>query len=412
MRTLTLVLVVTLVSILTGCGERRSKEGNPSASPSEGSGEKKAQASEASEDAKEPSGLIELSEAAQRRIGLTLVSATTAPLAEVLTLNGTVQPLEGRITSVRPLTRGRLKEVLVKVGDRVNSGQLLAQLDNIEAGDLSSQYNTARADLARLRIQQAVTARQAERSRKLVAIGAVPQKELEAIEGERQGQEEAIRAQESTIAGLVARLQRFGVGDPTSGTSTTTIEAPFAGVVTAVQAAQGAVVETTSELLSIVDLSQVYVAGQVYERDLSKIRIGQNVAVVAAGYPDVRFPGRVASLSPSLNPETRTASVRVEVANTAERLRIDMFATVELPMAANSEALTVRTDAIQRVEGKSVVFVRADATHFSARPVQVGRTASNLIEITSGLKAGELVVTKGSFNLKSALLGKELSEKE
>lgn len=412
MRTLTLVLVVTLVSLLTGCGDSRSKDRTPSGPPSEGSAEKKAPEPGASENAKEANGLIELSEAAQRRNGISMAPATTAPLAEVLTLNGTVQPLEGRITSVRPLTRGRLKEVLVKVGERVNTGQPLARLDNIEAGDLSSQYNTARAELARLRIQQAVTARQAERSRKLVAIGAVPQKELEAIEGERQGQEEAIRAQESTIAGLLARLQRFGVGDPTSGMSTTTIEAPFPGVVTAVQAAPGAVVESTSELLSIVDLSRVYVAGQVYERDLSKIRIGQNVYVLAASYPDVRFPGRVASLSPSLNPETRTASVRVEVVNTAERLRIDMFATVELPIAANSEALTVRTDAIQHVEGKSVVFVRADATHFSARPVQVGRTASNLIEITSGLKAGELVVTKGSFNLKSALLGKELSEKE
>lgn len=106
MRTLTLVLVVTLVSILTGCGERRSKEGNPSASPSEGFQQKKAQASEASEDAKEPSGLIELSEAAQRRIGLTLVPATTAPLADVLTLNGTVQPLEGRISKCAAIDAG------------------------------------------------------------------------------------------------------------------------------------------------------------------------------------------------------------------------------------------------------------------------------------------------------------------
>jgi membrane fusion protein, heavy metal efflux system len=432
MRVLGLIAVVMGCLFLTGCGDNRRTAGEETkedssgksksagASAKDGQDKTSAERSEAGakhegggEGHEETGGPVEVSAAAQRRIGLAVSPATVMPLAEVLTLTGTVQPLEGRITTVRPLAPGRIADVVVKVGDRVKRGQVLARFDNVEAGDLSSQYNAARAELGRLKIQQAVTARQAERSRKLATIGAVPQKELEAVEAERQGQEEAIRAQESTIAGLLARLRRFGVTDPAAGVSTTTIQAPFTGVVTAVNASPGAVVDSTSELFSVADLSRVYVAGQVYEKDLGRIRIGQAANVLVASYPDVRFPGRVASLSPSLNPETRTASVRVEVANAAERLRIDMFATVELPLpAAKREALAVQADAIQQVEGKTVVFVRQDATHFAMRPVQVGRRVSDMAEITDGLKSGEAVVTRGSFHLKSAVLGKELAEEE
>lgn len=413
MRTPLLGVIVILCSLLTSCGEsKESKEPGKTGTSSKASNEAKPEGGEGSEAAGNASS-VEISDVAQRRVGLAVAPARVSPLAEVLTLTGTVQPLEGRITVVRPLTQGRLIELLVKVGDRVNRGQVVARFDNIEAGDLTSQYNAARAELARLRIQQALTAKQAERSRRLTAIGAVPQKELEAIDAERQGQQEAIRAQESTMAGLAARLRRFGFTDANDATtSTTTIEAPFSGVVTAVQAAPGGVVDSTSELLSIADLSRVYVAGQVYEKDLGRVRIGQNANILTASYPDVRFRGRVASLSPSLNPETRTASLRVEVANPAERLRIDMFATIEVLTAENRAALAVDSESIQKIEGKSVVFVRHDDTHFGMRPVQVGRVVGNAVEITGGLKEGDLVVTKGSFHLKSVLLGKDLGEKE
>ena len=431
MRTLALIFMVTACLFLTNCGESRrpSNETRTAATEQEKNsaeaGKKRKDAEpgerkeaegkheEGSETKEAAGGRVELSPAAQRRIGLVATPAKVIPLAEVLALTGTVQPIDGRLTRVRPLARGRLVEVLAKVGDRVREGQLLARFDNIEAGDLASQYNAAQAELARLRIQQAVLARQAERSRKLASIGAVPQKELEAIEAERQGQLEAIRAQESTLAGLAARLQRFGVTESNLAAAlTASIQAPFAGVVTAVHAGPGEVVDSSSELFSVADLSRVYIAGQLYEKDLERVRIGQAANVLVASFPNVRFTGRVASISPQVDPQTRTASVRVEVANSGERLRLEMFATVELPTANRSEVLAVPVDSIQRIEAKPVVFVRQDETHFEARGVQLGRIVSGLAEITGGLRAGEPVVTKGSFNLKSTLLGKELAKEE
>jgi cobalt-zinc-cadmium efflux system membrane fusion protein len=431
MRTLTLMFIVTACLFLASCGEgRRPSNELPTAAsekekkgPEAGGTKKDTETGERKEaegkeggrgEAKEGAGgRVEMSAAAQRRIGLAVAPAKTTALAEVLTLTGTVQPIDGRVTRVRPLARGRLLEVLAKVGDRVREGQVLARFDNIEAGDLASQYNTAQAELARLRIQQAVLARQAERSRKLASIGAVPQKELEAIEAERQGQMEAVRAQESTLAGLAARLQRFGVTESNLAAAlTASIQAPFAGVVTAVHAGPGEVVDSSSELFSVADLSRIYIVGQVYEKDLGRVRVGQAANILVASFPDVRFAGRVASISPQVEPQTRTASVRIDVANSGERLRLEMFATVELPTANRNEALTVPVDAIQRIEAKPVIFVRQDETHFEARAVQLGRVIGGLAEITNGLKVGEPVVTKGSFNLKSTLLGKELAEED
>lgn len=420
MRTTGLVVVIVQCLFLTACGEKHGaaeSRASPSteSQPVKPSRDNNKQAEERREPAEEGEGNkpVEVSVAGQRRLGLVVKPASVMPLPEVLTLTGTVQPIDSRVGRVRPLARGRVTAVLVRIGDRVRAGQTLAQFDNIEAGDLVSQYNAAQAELARLRIQQAVTARQAERSRNLAAIGAVPQKELEAIEAERQGQLEAIRAQESTLAGLSARLTRFGVSEPAKGASSlTSITAPFPGIVTTVQAAAGEAVDTASELFAITDLSRVYVSGQVYEKDLGRVRVGQPATVTVASYPDVRFPGRVASISAALDPQTRTASVRCDVANTGERLRLDMFASVELPTATRREALVIPLDAIQRIEGKPVVFVRQDATHFLQRPVQLGRTVGSSAEITGGLRAGEPVVVNGAFQLKSSLLGKELAEEE
>jgi cobalt-zinc-cadmium efflux system membrane fusion protein len=183
-------------------------------------------------------------------------------------------------------------------------------------------------------------------------------------------------------------------------------------VITAAQAAPGEVVDAASELFSVADLSRVYVAGQVYEKDLGRVQVGQPATILVAAYPDLRFPGRVASISALLDPQTRTIAVRVEVMNSGERLRLDMFASVELPTATKRNVLAVPTEAIQQVEGKATVFLRQDSTHFIARSIQLGTTVGGLTEVAGGLVAGETVVTKGAFQVKSALLSKELGEKE
>lgn len=408
-----LLTICVLVFVVASCGR-------PSNTATSKSADTATTAAPAARDAdqplayKEKEATVELSEETQRRIGVTVTPAQEAPLAIALQVTGSVQPIDSRLGHVRPLGRGRLMNVLSRVGDRVTNGQALATFDNIEAGELASQYNTARAELGRLRAQLATVTRQVERSRKLVEIGAVPQKEYEAGVGEQRQLEESIRGQESAISGIAARLRRFGVTDLTlvDRPSVTTIRAPLAGVVIKMSAGPGEVVDSSSELFTVADISRVYVQAQVYEKDLGRVQRGQSADIHIDAYPAERFSGRVVSIGDTIDPQTRTATVRCEVANPNGLLKLDMFATVELPTTATRTALVVPSDAIQTVDGKTVVYVRTSPDLFVARTVERGRVAGSLAEILKGLKPGEPVVTRGAFQVKSAQQARELGEKE
>ncbi len=354
----------------------------------------------------EEANVVELSMEAQKQAGIEVQQVRLGTVEVQIKATGTVQPIDSRIVHLRPLARGRVVQVLAKIGDRVERDQVLARFDNIEAGELSSQVDAARAELQRLRIQLATARRQAERARNLIDIGAVAVKEYEAAEADARALEEAVRAQQSTLAGIETRLRRFGA--PTdSDASLTAIRAPFAGVVIRTEAAPGDVVDSSSILFSIADLSRVYVEAQVYEKDIGKIRINQPALITVETYPGEVFRGRVVAIKDILNPQTRTAAVRCELANPAGKLKLEMFANVAIPTADTHLALTLPSDAVQTISRRQVVFVKKADLHFEAREVQVLGDGPR-IEITAGLKEGELVVVRGAFQLKSAFLAKEL----
>jgi cobalt-zinc-cadmium efflux system membrane fusion protein len=365
------------------------------------------------EESKGKASTVEITAEAQQRAGIIVTPAVSIPMTQLLRATGTVQPIDRSIGHVRPLGRGRLQEILVKVGDRVAAGQVLAQLDNIEAGEISAQYNSARAELQRLKIQLAAQQHQVERDRSLTEVGAVPEKRYEFSLAAQQGMQETIRAQESTIAGLNARLRRFGISDSEGNAPpTSAIRAPFAGVIIRMAAAPGDVVEVGTELFALADLSTVYVQAQVYEKDLGQVRVGQPAYIGVESYPGGRFKGRVASISDLIDPQTRTAAVRCKVGNSDARLKLEMLATVEFPTLATRATLSVPVDAIQTIEGKSLVFIRTSHTWFSIRPVETGVTSEGRTEIVRGLSDGEPVVSKGAFAVKSVLLGQELKEEK
>lgn len=354
----------------------------------------------------EEANVVELSAEAQRRAGLGIEEVKPGKVEVQIKATGTVQPIDSRIVHLRPLARGRVMQVLARIGDRVEKDQVLAHFDNIEAGELSSQIDAARAELQRIRIQLANSRRQAERARNLLEVGAVPAKEYEAAESDARALEEAVRAQQSTLAGLETRLKRFGAsfnGDA----SLTTIRAPFAGVVIKTEAAPGDVIDSGSILFSVADLSRVYVEAQVYEKDLGRIRINQPAFITVDTYAGEVFEARVTAIKDILNPQTRTAAVRCELANPGGKLKLEMFANLAIPTTDTHMALTVPSEAVQTINRRQVVFIRKADLHFEAREVQVLGDGARL-EISGGLKEGEPVVVKGAFQLKSAFLAKEL----
>ena len=403
-----------MVSVLgVACGGRTPAEdaGRAAAESAKHAAEGAAAATAGDDDDEASKDHVEVAPDVQTRLGIVVTVVTAEPLAVSLRVTGSVQPIEGRLAHVRPLARGRILDVLAKVGDQVARGQALARFDNIEAGELATQREGARAELAKLRVQLGTATRQAERARRLAEIGAVPQRDYETSLGEQQQVEASIRAQDSAVAGLEQRLRRFGTSEAAAdASSVATIASPLAGVLVRADVAPGDVVDGSTELFAVADISRVYVQAHVFEKDLGQVRQGQAATVTVDAYPDQRFPGSVAVVGGTVDPRTRTVPVRVEVANTNAQLKLDMFARIDLATDALQPGLAVRREAVQTLAGRQVVFVKSGDTDFMVRDVDTGRLSGLLIEITRGLTAGEVVVTNGAFRLKSALLAGTLAD--
>jgi cobalt-zinc-cadmium efflux system membrane fusion protein len=355
---------------------------------------------------------ISMTRVAQTQLSIATAPALVQEMAEYLNVTGTVQPVDSRVAHIRPLARGRVEEVLVRVGDRVRRGQVLARFDNLEAGELASAYRAAQAETRKLQVTRQAAARQAERNRKLVELGAAPRKDLEAAQAEEQAAAAALQAQESVMAGLAARLRRFGVDPAAPGPPLSDIAAPIAGIVTAVATAPGEVIDAEEELFTLADISTVWVQAEVFEKDLGRIRTGQSAFVEIDAYPDRWFTASVTYVGDVVDPKTRTVKVRCETPNPAALLKLDMFAGVRLPTPERRRGVAVPESALEQINGRRVVFVRAAGEQFEVRPVTVGMRVNGMAEIVSGLNAGETVVSQGSFHLKSMLLESQIAKEE
>jgi hypothetical protein len=158
------------------------------------------------------------------------------------------------------------------------------------------------------------------------------------------------------------------------------------------------------ELFRIADLSSVWVMGQIYENDFALVRVGTQAAVTTPAFPGRTFTGRVSYIDPRVDPATRTAQVRIEVANPSEMLRLGMFVDVRLGDAPSQsgQAVMVPRSAVQSLGAKQVVYVAtSEPGVFIQRDVTTGAEAGGTVAVYSGLNAGERVVTEGSFLLRA-----------
>jgi len=363
--------------------------------------------------------------AAQQNIGLKLEAAQARSIVQTVQTTGSVGPNETRVGHIRPLARGRVEKVHVRLGDQVRAGQPLLEYDNIELGELIGQYLIALAKLQKAQAEAEVTKRSLERAQNLVELGAVARAEYERRNAEYQNALASINSQKAEVAQVEEKLHRFGLTDADVAqvgnlrhtqyhreASHSLLRAPFNGVVIKYDVAEGEVVETDRELFTIADLATVWVQADVYEKDIAAIHKGQEVKVFVDAYPGETFVGKITYVSDFLDPKTRTAKVRCEVPNRDGRLKLEMFATIQIPTPKGRVVVMIPTTAVQQIDDKPVMFVKISDTQFQRREVQLGAQSDGWVEIKSGVKAGEVVVAQGSFYLKSTLLREQIGEGE
>jgi cobalt-zinc-cadmium efflux system membrane fusion protein len=174
----------------------------------------------------------------------------------------------------------------------------------------------------------------------------------------------------------------------------------------------GTVVSPASEMFTIADLSMLWAIAEVNEEHLSKLREGMPVRISVQAYVDRSFAGRIGKLGETLDPATRTVRVRVEVPNRLGLLKPEMYASAEIKMGGTDSGLFVPAEASQEVRGQTVVFVRKSPSEFEVRPVRLGLPVGGAVQVLSGLRDGEAVVSLGSFILKSEFLKSTLAEED
>jgi cobalt-zinc-cadmium efflux system membrane fusion protein len=188
------------------------------------------------------------------------------------------------------------------------------------------------------------------------------------------------------------------------------VRAPMAGVVQSRDVALGETVAADAPLMTLVNLNTVAVEAAIYEKDFARVRIGAPVTATVDAFPGRTFNGRITFLGSQLDPETRTLTARALLDNNG-RLRPGMFARGHISTATGKLAVSVPSDAVQTMDGKTVVFVATGKPNeFAAREVKTGATAKGATEIKSGLKPGEKIVAKGAFVVKSQAMKSELAE--
>lgn len=361
----------------------------------------------------------------QRQIGLKVEQAQLSSIEQHIRATGVVGPNETRVAHIRPLARGVIQKVYVRRGDRVRPGQPLVAYDNIELGETVAEHRSAVAVLEKANAEADVSHRALERAQNLIELGAMAKAEYERRRADEANARAGVSSQQAVIASLERKLQRFGVrapdlarsaagdtGGASSFSSQALLRAPFGGVLIATQVAEGETVDPEREVLTIANLSTVWIQGDVYEKDIASMVEGQEVKVHLDAYPGETFVGRLTYVSDALDPSTRTAKVRCEVANPDGRLKLEMFATIEIPTSRRREALVIPAAAVQQLDNRPIVFVKTGDAEFRARDVQLGPETDGRVEVTAGLTAGEPVVVQGALMLKSKLKIGELGERE
>jgi len=294
---------------------------------------------------------------------------------------------------VTPIGGGRFARVEVKLGDKVEAGQLLATLVSTDVAELEGQLAQARARLAGAESEL-------RRNAELVREGVGPERGLVDARA-------AVATLRAEMAGIQKRLAVFG---PQAG-GEIELKAPIGGTVAAMHAVVGESAANDEEpAFTITDPSRVFIEASIPELDISRVAVGAAVVVRMHAFPELSLEGHITSIAPSLDKATRSLSVRITLDAPDERLRGHMFAMVELA-GEGGRAIVVPADGVAILEGQDVVFVPGQEENtFVPKPVRLGRRASGFVEVLAGLEEGAAVVVHGGFVLKSALSSGSISE--
>jgi len=342
-------------------------------------------------------GVLHLTSEELARSAIEVTPVASGKLLVPREFPATVQANENELAEVTTLIRGRVVKVHVDVGQDVKKDALLAILHSTDLGVAEGAYLKAAAKLHEAKLAH-------ERARDLHEQKVVSLAELQRREATmKTAQAEAREARNRLELLGVPRQEVERLDREDTIKADVPLRAPFDGRVIMRNITRGEVVETQQKLFTVADLSNMWVVGNVPEKDVQFIRKDQKVDVIVSAYPHAIVPGTITYIGDVLDPATRTMRLRVTVLNPDWLLKPEMFATVRVYAASTPDTLTVPLSAVQNGQTGTMVFVQQGTNDFEVRTVKLGDEQGEAVTVLEGVSAGEQVVTKGSFVLKSEM---------
>ncbi len=380
-------LAGVVVFALLACGHRADKHDDHNDEHDE----------EGHERGRHDDGVVRLTKAQLATTKLATDVVTVRAVSSEIRATAEVLPPDDGVARLGSKISGRITKLPVSVGTVVKAGQLIAVVDSPELGSAKADYLAAVAH-ARL------TRETADREKILFEKKISAEQDYRVAEAEAtkaRAAKEAAEARLHTLGFSDAQLERFSADQHSS--SAISVTTPIGGILVERPVSLGQVIQPEDTVGVILNLAQVWMQVDAYERDLSQLAIGQKVSAFVTAWPEREFTGEIQSIGAIVDKRSRTIKVRVVVPNADGALKPGMFAKVALAGSKGEarEGLFAPSSAVQRDGDKSIVFVPVGDGEFQLREVEIGVSADGWVQITRGLAAGEKVVTTGAFQLKS-----------
>lgn len=300
--------------------------------------------------------------------------------------------------AVAPRTAGRLEEIYVRLGDRVSRGQRIAKIEDYEIVEQVKQAEAAQeVSLATIRQREAdlkLAETNVERSRSLYDKKLLPKQTLDDNEARYLASVAQVDLARAQTTQSKARLDELRIN-----LANTVITSPLTGFVARRAVDPGAFVSQNAPVADVVDVTLVRLVANVVEKDLKQLETGNSANVQVDAFPGETFAGRIARVSPVLDPATRTAPIEIEIPNPTFRLKPGMYARVGITTQTKKNALVLPSSAVVDLGGRRGVFqLQNNVAVF--RTVQVGTEKGDIVEILAGLKEGEEVISTGAGALR------------
>ncbi|MGM9488083.1 efflux RND transporter periplasmic adaptor subunit [Ideonella sp. YS5] len=391
-----LALALAAAFSLAACG----KAGEKDAHAAEGDKHAEHAGGEKKEGGHSEESELTLSSEEAERAGVKVEELRAQALRDDVVVTATIRPDADKLARVAPRIEGRITSAPAKLGDRVRAGQTLATLDSVDVGEAHAAWVHAQSEL---RIAEA----DFKRAEQLNADEIIPRKDFLRAQSDRDKAVAALRA-------AADKLRLLG-GNPTAAggnVSGFAVTAPFAGTVMEKKATLGELGSPGEPMFTVADLSRVWIQADLPEAALAKVRIGAAAKVTVPAYPGETFAGRVDHIGAALDKESRTVAARIVVPNADGRLKPEMFATASIESAGPAggerrEVLSLPDAAIVLMQGQPTVFVYEQGA-YEMRAIEPGERSGGRTVVKAGLKAGEQVVTAGTYALKARKLKSQL----